>query len=253
MPRLLRLALVALLALASSLAGATIRVHVPGTSNPWLAGAPAGTVDEFDTAPFQSPVLVQGLELRGSRALSFRVTGAVANCGADSPSVICCPDCGRAFPGPDGPIAGQNGAADVFNHRPFNGLSDVRAPINSLIGVFLGPNPPDAQATPAMLDFSSAGLGRAFLSLHPELQQPFFIGDGLTGRGSGREQRFFAPEGATRLFLGTMDGAEWSNNAGAFRVQVTTVPEPSALLLTGTGLGLLVLLRRRVAGRALAN
>ncbi|HEY3242752.1 MAG TPA: hypothetical protein VGM03_05305 [Phycisphaerae bacterium] len=46
----------------------------------------------------------------------------------------------------------------------------------------------------------------------PGLRQPFFIGDGLTGTGSGAVQQFLVPDGATRLFLGTIDGCEWSNN-----------------------------------------
>ena len=65
----------------------------------------------------------------------------------------------------------------------------------------------------------------AYLTLSPELKQVFFIGDGLNGNGLA--QSVVVPQGATRLFLGTMDSVEWNNNVGSFTVQV--VPEPSAL------------------------
>ena len=141
---------------------------------------------------------------------------------------------GRAY---DGALPEQQGA-EFFQHRSTNGISDVVAPINSLIGVFLGPNQPSLGAAPSTLDFSSIGLG--FSSLSPQLQQTFFIGDGLTGTASGNVQRFIVPSGATRLFLGTMDGGEWNNNSGAFGV--STVPEPAEALFLA--LGLIVLLVR---------
>jgi hypothetical protein len=48
----------------------------------------------------------------------------------------------------------------------------------------------------------------------------FFIGDGRTGSGTGAVQQFIVPAGATRLFLGTVDGFGWNTNSGAFSVQV---------------------------------
>ena len=75
---------------------------------------------------------------------------------------------------------------------------------------------------PAGLDFSSTGNvpgGVNYTSLAPELQQVFFIGDGLTS--GGVSQTITVPAGATRLFLATMDGFGWYNNTGSFQVQVT--------------------------------
>jgi hypothetical protein len=57
----------------------------------------------------------------------------------------------------------------------------------------------------------------AFLS--PQLKQGFFIGTGTTKAGASR--RFLVPKGATRPFLGVMDGFSWWNNQGGFRVAVT--------------------------------
>jgi len=48
------------------------------------------------------------------------------------------------------------------------------------------------------------------------LRQPFYIGDGR--RSTGEVQHVVVPTGATRLFIGTMDGYEWNNNVGGFNV-----------------------------------
>jgi hypothetical protein len=100
-----------------------------------------------------------------------------------------------------------------------------------LAGVFLTDGQPTAPA-PASLDFSSTALGRSFSFLAPELQQTFYIGDGLTGEGSGAVQSFLVPDGATRLFLGIVDGGYfvggpdyYNNNRGSFTADFEVVPE----------------------------
>lgn len=230
----LRLAAVAGFVFAGADASNAVTVTVSGTANPWLAGMPSGTTDPPDVAPNQSPAQVPGLNLSQGQALIFTVTGAVANCST-GPGGSCCPTCGVAFPSPDGAPPGQDNA-EFFHHLAINGISDIVAPINSLIGVFLGPNQPNLTSAPSTLDFSSLGLG--FSSLSPELKQTFFIGDGVTGTGSGNTQEFLVPAGATRVFLGTMDGGQWSNNSGEFRVSL--VPEPSGVLLLALGVIVLV-------------
>jgi hypothetical protein len=77
--------------------------------------------------------------------------------------------------------------------------------------------------------------------LYPALQQPFYIGDGLTSQAN--IQFVVAPTGATRLFLGTMDGVDWSNNTGMFTVVV--VPEPGVASLASITLLSLWCCRRR--------
>ncbi|HME68245.1 MAG TPA: hypothetical protein VKM54_00015 [Myxococcota bacterium] len=72
----------------------------------------------------------------------------------------------------------------------------------------------------------------SFSSLSPLLKQPFFIGDGLTGNGSGSVQQFIVPAGATRLFLASGDAFGWYNNTGSFTLDVVAVPEPASLSLT---------------------
>lgn len=102
-----------------------------------------------------------------------------------------------------------------------------------LAGVFLTDSVPIAPA-PERLDFSSTSLGRSFTQLSPLLHQTFYIGDGLTGEGTGTVQNFMVPTGATRLFLGIVDGSYfvggpdyYDNNQGTFTATftVTSVPE----------------------------
>ena len=128
-----------------------------------------------------------------------------------------------------------------------------------LAGVFLTDAEPTAPA-PASLDFSSTATGRSFSDLYPLLQQTFYIGDGLTGEGTGSVQTFWVPDGATRLFLGIVDGAYfvggpdyYDNNAGSFSAtfEVTTVPEidPTTFAsVISLVVGSLALLERRRAG-----
>ncbi len=100
---------------------------------------------------------------------------------------------------------------------PENGMASIWAPINSLIGVFLEAGAPDTSGVPEPIDFTSASR-RDYTTLTPVLRQPFFIGNGLTS--SGVQQKITVPQGATRLFLGTMDGGNWTDNAGSFTASV---------------------------------
>jgi hypothetical protein len=52
------------------------------------------------------------------------------------------------------------------------------------------------------------------LALHPKIGQVFFIGDGLTGTGTGSIQTFFVPSTATHLYLGYIDDGDPPNNLG---------------------------------------
>ena len=212
--------------LAANVGASTI---VPGTADPWLAGMPDGSTASLqDIAPDQSPVQILLFFVPGD-ALRFSATGLTDHCPAGS----------CLYAGPEGDaVEGSTGHATGAE----NGIANLIAPIDSLVGVFLGPAQPDLSAAPGGLDFSTPAL-RDFVSLSPLLKQPFFIGDGLRNDGLSVQQ-FIVPAGATRLYLGTMDGFGWWNNSGSFDVTATNVPEPTTIMLVGAGV--LGAFRRRV-------
>ncbi len=153
--------------------------------------------------------------------------------------------------GPTKPIMPPDGDFLTLTHHgagAVNGIADVRGPIDALMGVFLDPDQPNFFAPPAALDFSTEA-SRDYLTLSPVLRQVFYIGDGLTSLGD--RQKIIVPEGATRLFLGGLDGMEWSNNPGGFSVQVVA-PEPSTQVLAALGFAILLwrLISKRDGGAA---
>jgi hypothetical protein len=116
----------------------------------------------------------------------------------------------------------------VYTHlsglSPISGIRHERTMF--LCGVFLSDNAP-AGSQPQTINFGSSGIGWTFTDLWPELQQVFFIGDGLTGAGVGALQRFHAPLGARRLYLGFSDGngfigapGYYNDNLGQLNVSI---------------------------------
>jgi hypothetical protein len=185
---------------------------VPGTANPNLAGRAGGyTCCAGDGSPGQDPVLVQ-LDFESCDIMEMSVLGRVSYLPGD----------------PTGHNPDGDSTFSMVNYG--DGLSapeNVR--VNALVGVFLDDDSPTGKATPPRLDFDEIGLG--FSYLEPGIGQIFFIGDGLTtdsagdflaksprGQG-GLAQEFRVPPGATRLYLGTVDGEGWFNNSGSFQVE----------------------------------
>jgi hypothetical protein len=198
----------------------TPTVSVPGTSDPWLAGMPPGaTASLRDMAPAQSPVEIVSPSIIPGTVLHFSAEGMVSNGTCSLPN---CPT--------NGPDGGETPGRPFFVHDAGaeNGIADVLTPINSLVGVFLGPKQPDRTSAPDPLDFRTPA-DRNYLTLSPGLKQVFFIGDGLTD--SGQAQQVIVPAGATRLFLGTMDGCCWLDNLGSFTVIVKVIHQRNRVVV----------------------
>jgi PEP-CTERM motif len=186
-----------------------VMVSVSGTANPYRAdpNVPAGlngSATDGTVPPFLSVV--------GVSSITFNNTGFFAH----GPGLAATsPDGGS----PVGPITmGSVGRISGWNYR-----------LNSLVGVFdptnVGPAP--AAISPAVMNFTS---------ISPLRGQVFFIGDGLTGTGSGTRQQFIVPVGATRLYFAAVDANGWFNNTGTVTVDATmvtiaTVPEPSSFAI----------------------
>jgi hypothetical protein len=269
---LLLAACLVVLSLPGAAHGDSMTFYVPGFSDPWLAGMPAGSTASGypttpgnpnpDVAPAQSPVLVNGTLVTPGTSLMFNVTGAVAY----GPLPASGPD--TKWSGPDG--MKYNGGYIHHLVGAQNGLSDIVTPINGLLGVFLDNSNPSSTPAPRSLDFrvlnslgvSSPGTldtanldkvtgGVNYSTISPGLKQVFFIGDGLDGLAN--QQLVVVPDGATRLYLGTADGWDWADNRGTpddpdvpgFSVRITSdgnlalasiqTPEPGALALAGVG------------------
>ena len=127
-------------------------------------------------------------------------------------SVIGTVSSGANTTGPDGAHGGPS-----TDMNSINGISGIKDGSSGffLIGVFES-NLEPMNPAPGRLDFSSGGLTESFLTLSPALNQTFFVGDGLTGTGSGLVQQFRIPDGATRFFLGFADGNSMGINSDLY-------------------------------------
>ena len=143
------------------------------------------------------------------------------------------------------------GAEPAFSGTTsFNGISGITAPhAGYLVGVFLT-NAEPTDPPPAILDFTV--IGTDFTTLSPLINQTFFIGDGLTGDGSGAQQQFVIPATATRLFLGISDAPSYlgnpggfDDNGGSFNANFAFVPEPSVIALQIVGAAAFLFCRSR--------
>jgi hypothetical protein len=139
---------------------------------------------------------------------TFNPGGGVANQG---------PDGGNDYDGVNDSNPAVGGISGILNTNPAHGFA--------LLGVFVGSTVPSSKP-PATENYSDITSNSSF---SPALDQVFFIGDGLTGTGTGTVQKFNIPNTATRLFLGYPDGpSDYYNNTGVVTATLSVaVPPPT--------------------------
>jgi Flp pilus assembly protein TadG len=232
-------------AICMVIAPINLNQDVPATANPFLAGMPAGSEasninphnnpDYAGTTsnPKESPIAVNLSVSQGDNFNFDSVTGQAKH------------DPGDADYGPDGNPSSDQWGHNILNKNPNqssyqdpttlnsysqNGIANMNAPINALVGVFLDDKEPDLSPTPQALDFSTAAqqnyntigsvdTGGTVQDQPLKLKQIFFIGDNMNSKG--QRQTIIAPKGATRLYLATWDFYEWNNNSGDRTIKVT--------------------------------
>jgi hypothetical protein len=200
--------LVIVLTIACAHAAPTIDVSVDAHCNIYGAGHPppndAPTVGSHGGGV--APILIPLASLGKASTLQFDATGSVSYC----------PSCGAN--GPDG--------ADFISAAPsYNGISGItNFPARSLMAVFTSETEP-ANPAPPPLDF--ALIGTNYATLTPQLRQIFYLGNGLTATNTA--QLISVPAGATKLYLGLIDGDSYDDtpdayddNSGAFSVTVSS-------------------------------
>lgn len=142
------------------------------------------------------------------------------------------------YNGPDGGTY-ATGDTDILS---FNGISGITHASSTmfLAGVFTDGTVPEGLAP----ERQNATFASTALSWAPQLFQSFFIGDGLTGTGTGSVQVFHIPDSATRLYLGFADAygfgdpvglpGSYNDNSGWLDVGYTVVPAPTTLAIAAS-------------------
>ena len=176
----------------------------------------------------------------GATSVVFNsVTGSITTgCASTEGCIVLNNGTGNNANDPDGVGA----APATSSNTGTSSISGMTAPgAGYLVGLFVPAGGP-AGAAPTALDFTSSGLGTSFTSLSPQLDQVFFIGDGLTGNGTGTQQTFNIPSGAGQLWLGISDAGFYNGAPGAYGDNLGTytvglivnAPGSSAVTVTET-------------------
>ncbi len=234
------LSAIAALALGTAAQGATIETF--GTSSIYGTGFYGSTAAQ---------TFALGAYSAGSAVVLSDVLGAVDCCVADSYFVGADGGDFDLMPEPHVPWGGNtdvNGA---------NGLSGISVETSQLFlaGAFIDSATYSTTGIPAPDSVYGAGdLGLA--SYTPMLNQVFFLGDGLTGTGTGAQQLFYIPEWADTLLIGFVDAPRfegnpyyYADNSGSitatFDVIAPAVPLPAGLPLLLSAFGLAGFVARR--------
>jgi len=142
------------------------------------------------------------------------------------------------------PLNDADGVTSTCVDRPdYDGLAGPRNLPRGrhVTAVFLDDTEP-GDPPPAGLDHNAMF---DFTSIAPALRQMFFVGDGLTGTGTGDTQVFEVPAGATRLYFGFIDSNAcgdppgwYADNSGVITLTVVFESACAADITTqGAGVG----------------
>lgn len=202
--------------LGASIAGAdVVAVNVPATSNIYGAGhavppAPGGNGGGV------LPTMVSIPAGTGRKVSLSSVSGSIDF------GPCCVPN------DADGIASAGNGPSNSWD-----GIGGMTISRGRFLGaVFLDDGVP-SDPPPAPLAIPDIG----FATLSPGLRQTFFVGDGLTGTGSGAKQIIHVPAGATRLFLGVHDAGPpdstvpgwYGDNSGTISADVELTADPTSV------------------------
>lgn len=213
--------------------------YVSGRGNPWLAGMPSATVctdfrsnsNEMDTAgngpnDVASPAVMSlsSLNISAGSVITFDGVTGQANFDGSSTTTT------NGNADGDASRCVTLGSPSFNNYTyfnsPTNGIANIKCPINALVACFLDDSAPTSTSAPSPLDFSTSAA-RDYISLSPQLKQPFFVGDGR--KSTGEIQQIVVPAGATRMFIADMDGWQYWNNTGGFNLTVHAVLKVSTV------------------------
>ncbi len=232
---------------------ASVLLTVPGTANVFDAGLGAATAGatlppELDFSPVTGNVL------------TFQPAPPVFPLPGITGGVSPCVGCIMTTSGDGVNELSQPPATDITGSTTISGIQYTGDEM-FLIGVFLGATLPATQVA-SIGDYGVLGSGVTpnDATYSPLVGQTFFIGDGLTGTGTGALQQFIVPVGATRLFLGFADAmffdgaaAMYNDNTGSLAVNlqimpatVVGTPEPGSMTLLAIGLAALAFGRKKL-------
>lgn len=206
--------------------GGNAGFSVPGSTSLYQVFGHSGTVTGTATdAPWFAFAAGSG------NVFTFTAVTGGLNCCND-PGNLATPEGGNWL-GPASTITGINGISDAFGNTQL-----------PLVAMFGSEADPFGNAPPAALPAWDA---QNPVSQTPALYQVFFVGDGRTGfnAAGGALLTFTAPAGATRLYVGFVDAANfvgvsawYDDNPGAVAgtVHLAAVPEPATFASMALGL-----------------
>lgn len=178
-----------------------VQIDVTATSNIWGAGHATPPAPDGGGGG----VLPSSVSLPAGTGRTLELTSATGTINFSG---------GAGFTTADGYDAGG-----PISSPSYGGISDVDAMRGQiLVAVALDDFEPADPAPPTGMQDSTAPSVTSIV-----LRQQFFVGDGLTGTGTGQRQTFALPDAATRLYFGFGDSPSSTGLPGAYSDNLGTI------------------------------